>query len=431
MNPLVELWVASGLGAALFFAVGYSLAHVLRRTDQVMTDARLAHVQAELEHTQLAYAAQSREVDHLDHRVQRAEQSAGELSDALSQARAECVRLDKELRRHSSATERAAALERENGMLIAQVRARALTSTEAEASELRAKLESEEARSRQLEEELRAQKNVEQTPAVRRQLAELRQRIGETAKARAHWESRARALEAGSKLEMAAEATQAALTAEIQRLKREQRAARARELSERLTLLEQSATENVLLKKQRDALTTELRRMREDQVRASQLPPLTAAAPTSDFILPASSQREVKNSGVAPRMWQEHETLAGMLERQLALLVEHEPGVTAVLCDEQGLPLVGTGPERDQECVSVLTSLAHELSHRARDLVGLGSVELMEMVDSGGRALRVRFFDWEDQPMALGYVGRPQLVQSDDEARMVSTFPKLRVARSA
>lgn len=432
MNPLVELWIASALGAVLFFAAGYALCHVLRRTEQVMADSSFAHLRAELEHAQLAYAAQGRELDHLEHRTTRAEQSAADLSDALSDARAECARLDKELRRHTFASERASALERENGMLIAQVRARALTSTEAEVTELREKLERAEARSKELLDELRAQKSVDKAPAAQRQLAELRQRIGETAKARAHWESRARALEGATRVQAAADTANTALTLEVKRLERtaRQRAEQSRALAKRLTQLEHSATENALLRKQRDALTLELQRLREAQSPSEA--PLTASGPsTSGFILPAPDARELKQSGIAPRMLRDDETLGGMLSRQLALLVEREPGVTAVLSDEHGLPLVGTGPEQEQEGVSVLTAMLQGLAVRARELSGLGQIELMEMVDGGGRALRVRFFDWDGQALALGYVCRPRLAQSEGEARMVSTFPQLRAARSA
>jgi hypothetical protein len=433
MNPLVELWVASGLGAALFFAAGYSLCLVLRRTEQVVTESRLAHLRAEIEHVQLAYAAQGHEVDHLDHRAMRAEQSAAELSDALSQARAECLRLDKELRRHSHSTERASALERENAHLIAQVRARALSSTEAEVTELREKLERAEARARELSAELREQKSMDRSPAVQRQLAELRQRIAETAKARAHWESRARAMETTSVSQGAVEAANSALTLELQRLERtaRERAARIRVLSERIHELEHSARENASLQRQRDTLTFEQQRLQEDRSGASEAPSALSAPPASGFILPAANEREVKHSGIAPRMWSEDETLGAMLSHQVSLLAAEEPGATAVLSDEQGFPLVGTGSNEDQEAVSALTALSQELAGRARALVGLGRVELMEMVDSGGRALRVRFFDWDGQPLALGYLGRPHLVQSEGEARMVSTFPSRRAARSA
>jgi hypothetical protein len=402
MNPLVELWVASALGAALFFAAGYSSCLVLRRAEQLVTDSRVAHLRAEIEHVQLVYAAQGHEIDHLDHRAMRAEQSAAELSDALSQARAECLRLDKELRRHSHSTGRAAALEHENAQLVAQVRARALSSTEAEVMELREKLERAEARAREVSAELREQKSADRSPAVQRQLAELRQRIAETAKARAHWESRARSMETTSVSQGAVEAANSALTLEVQRLERtaRDRAARIRSLSERVQELERSASENAVLQKQRDSLTV-------------------------------PSEREVKHSGIAPRMWAQDETLGAMLSSQVSLLASLEPGATAVLSDEQGFPLVGTGSDEDQEAVSALTALSQELAGRARSLVGLGRVELMEMVDSGGRALRVRFFDWDDQPLALGYLGRPHLAESEGEARMVSTFPMRRAARSA
>jgi len=393
---MVALWLASALGAALFFAAGYSLHRVLRRTEQARVDSSSAQLRVELEHTQLVHAAQGREVEHLEQRATRAEQSAAELSDALSETRTECSRLDKELRRYTSAMERASALERENGRLVAQVRARALTSTEAEVTELRAKLERAEARSKEQQAELRAQKSVDKAPAVQRQLAELRQRIGETAKARAHWESRARVLENAAQAQEAADAQVAALTLELKRVERtaRERAAQSRALAERVAQLEYSAKKAVLLE-------------------------------------PAQGEREVKHSGIAPRMWQDDETLGAMLSTQLALLVEREPGVTAVLSDEQGMLLVGAGSEHDQEGVSALTALLQDLADRARELSALGRIELMEMVDVDGRALRIRFFDWDGQPLALGYVGRPHLTQSEGEARMVSTFPLRRTARSA
>jgi hypothetical protein len=432
MTPLIELWIASALGAALFFAAGYSLCLVLRRTEQVMSDSSLAHLRAELDHVQLAYAAQGREVDHLDHRATRAEQSAAELSDALSQSRAECTRLDKELRKHVHSTERAAALERENAHLIAQVRARALTSTEAEVKELHEKLQRAEARAKELAAELREQKSVDRSPAVQRQLSELKQRIAETAKARAHWESRARSLQASAQAHAEAEAASAALTLEVRRLEREarERAAQNRALSERVRQLQQSAQDSAL-EQQRDALRHELQLLRAGTTEPSEAPLAASAPPPSGLLPPAPGERAVKHSGIAPRLWHEGETLGDMLAYQLSLLAAREPGATAVISDEQGFTLVGTGSVQDQEAVSALTALIQELGGRARELVGFGSVELMEMVDASGRALRVRFFEWDAQPLALGYVGRPHLVQSEGEERMISSFPIRRMARSA
>jgi outer membrane murein-binding lipoprotein Lpp len=351
MTPLVELWIASVIGAGLFLATGIALARVMRHAEQVVEEAGRKRLEAELEQVRLALTAQTSHAAHLEQRLQSAEQSALTLSDALARSRARGL-----------------------------------------------------------------------SPEAREQLNELRRRIGETARAREHWQGQANDLRlASARAENAANLEKAALREELERIKGEQRERNAgrRSLLDQVARLEQAATENVLLKKERDSLASELSR------RDSTLPGeavARSAPPQSGFVLPAAHPRLI-SAGEA-----RDDTLAGILERQLSMLGAREPGVTAVLSDEQGLPLVGTGTESDQEGVSVLTSLVQDLSQRAHDLVGLDRVVLMEMVGTSGRALRVRFFEWDEQPLALGYLGARRLAQSDDEERMVSTFPKLRAS---
>ena len=73
----------------------------------------------------------------------------------------------------------------------------------------------------------------------------------------------------------------------------------------------------------------------------------------------------------------------------------------------------------------MLTSLAQELAMRVNEFVDLDRIERLELADVAGRALRVRFFDWEAQPLALGCLGKRSLVSNQDEETVVATFPKL------
>jgi hypothetical protein len=60
-----------------------------------------------------------------------------------------------------------------------------------------------------------------------------------------------------------------------------------------------------------------------------------------------------------------------------------------------------------------------------KEFVDLERIERMELADGAGRALRVRFFDWETHPLALGCLGKRSLVSSPDEEQAVSAFPQL------
>jgi chromosome segregation ATPase len=361
MTPLIQLWIASSAGATIFCSVGFLLARAMDRAEQGMVEAYLTRLRAELEHAQAAYATQGREVEHLEHRAQRAEQSASELSEALALARGECVRLDKELAGRALNSERSSLVELEN------------------------------------------------------------RRLQELAQASAHWQARAQELEASAKRTEAAEDQCAALSLELERLRKEQHesAGRVQSLSTRAARLDAQEKDNAQLKKQCEIMSNQLHRLRQSQTDASGL----------GHSVPALSVHTVSRS--AEPVSSTEQGLEAILLRQLSLLMLREQDVTAVLSDAHGLPLVGLGPARDQERVSVLTSIARALGSRTRELVGFEQVESLEIVEGGGRTLRVRFFDWMAQPLALGYLGAGRLLQSEAEERMISSFSPLRVVRSA
>jgi hypothetical protein len=180
------------------------------------------------------------------------------------------------------------------------------------------------------------------------------------------------------------------------------------------------------------SLAAEVQRLREGppkSVTASRPPAPASRAPTSHA--PTSQNASAlapgarRQSGMALRVREEDATLESNLQRHLSQLILREPDVTAVLSDPQGFALVGVGPQPAQDAVSAVTCLAHDLAQRVRDFTDLEAVELMELVDAKGRALRVRFFAYKDQSMALGSLGRRRLQSSDDEERMVSSVPEL------
>jgi hypothetical protein len=76
----------------------------------------------------------------------------------------------------------------------------------------------------------------------------------------------------------------------------------------------------------------------------------------------------------------------------------------------------------------VLTSLAQELATRAGEFIDLDAVKQMELVDARGKALRVRFFTWQEQPLALGCVGVSHLRPNSDEEQVVNGFPRVLMA---
>jgi hypothetical protein len=113
------------------------------------------------------------------------------------------------------------------------------------------------------------------------------------------------------------------------------------------------------------------------------------------------------------------------LKLHLGGLLAREPGLIAVLSDDNGFPVAGVGTDQQQEGVSVLTSLAQELAFRVKEFVDLERIERMELADVAGRSLRIRFFDWETHPIALACLGKRSLAANPEEERVVAAFPKL------
>jgi hypothetical protein len=130
-------------------------------------------------------------------------------------------------------------------------------------------------------------------------------------------------------------------------------------------------------------------------------------------------------SGTTRKVTEPENTLEASLKQHLSGLLGREPGLIAVLCDDNGFPVAGVGTDQQQESVSVLTSLAQELAFRVKEFVDLERIERIELADAAGRALRVRLFDWETQPLALACLGRRSLVANPDEELVVTAFPKL------
>jgi DNA repair exonuclease SbcCD ATPase subunit len=217
----------------------------------------------------------------------------------------------------------------------------------------------------------------------------------------------------------------AALLTDVKRLNDEQqeRALRIKMLTARVAELEAYAEQNAALRGERDGLRGELERLKG----ASEGPPRAPRAEPRALVdvNKAADHAKPAQSGTKRRVNDSELTLEFSLKQNLSHLMTREPSLIAVVSDDNGFPVAGVGSEHSQEGVSVLTSLAQELALRVNEFVDLDRIERMELADVAGRALRVRFFDWEAQPLALGCLGKRSLVSNQDEETVVATFPKL------
>jgi hypothetical protein len=227
-------------------------------------------------------------------------------------------------------------------------------------------------------------------------------------------------------LSVQVEGANATLSSDVKRLSEEQqeRNLRLKMMSHRITELEAYAEKNAELQGERDALEREVDRLRR-LAQGSLAPPrpgrATAEAPPSA----GASISRPSQSGTTRRIAESEDTLESNLQQHLMALMNREPGVIAVVSDDNGFPVSGVGTDQEQEGVSVLTSLAQQLAERVEEFVKLDGIERMELADASGRALRVRFFDWASQPLALGCLGKRTLVPNQDEELVVSSFPKI------
>jgi hypothetical protein len=412
MSALLGIWIASLVGAVLFFGTGFFLAR--SGTKGSLEQVRFQAQQTSSEQQQRARALESNLAQlhmHYEEERLRASQLTERLqagaarAEALTHAQAECRRLEGELQALKQELSRAEPLGQDIGLLKHQV-----------ATLSRARSESEQ-----------------RADARTREVADLKRKLALATNASTEWKGKAQKLgrDESAAPERAARASaalnsleeqSAALREELQASQREQREVQVRNgvLTSRVSELQAYADENMTLRSEREFLSNELAKLKRSQ---PEPPPDTIP----DEVVEQRRQA-VKESGTTRRVTSAEPTLESHLERHLYRLVQREPGITAVLSDENGFPVVGVGPEHLQEGVSVLTSLAQELATRAGEFIDLDAVKQMELVDARGKALRVRFFTWQEQPLALGCVGVSHLRPNSDEEQVVNGFPRVLMA---
>jgi hypothetical protein len=98
-----------------------------------------------------------------------------------------------------------------------------------------------------------------------------------------------------------------------------------------------------------------------------------------------------------------------------------------VLSDAQGLLLAGVGDNEIQGTIAALSSVARELTTRAAEFVELRP-KLIEVTDDAGRTLRIRLFQWEQEPIALASFGIGHGEPTREEETVITVFPTLMAA---
>jgi hypothetical protein len=409
VSPLTALWVASALGAFLFFASGILSADIVLRLLRLETRAApstlaanttaLARVPLEAEHASIYAAREEHLINELaeaQSQLTRHRREAEALRQQLEVEISTKAALDLELGLERARAENAGRLlgeSRESATLVPTLRKRLEEVEQSQATKARQGVESDE-KVRSLERELaRARADVE------RLSAQLAARVG----------SQTQSLEN-----------------DVKRLNEqlEERNLRVKMLTDRITELETYAEENASLRGERDALKRELERLRRTTRDSLASSPPAAPRVQVDTAGVAHIMRP-SQSGTTRRVPDSELTLESSLKQHLASLIAREPGLIAVLSDDNGFPVAGVGSDQQQESVSVLTSLAQELAFRVKEFVDLERIERMELADGAGRAIRIRFFDWESQALALGCLGKRSLAVNPDEERVVAAFPNL------
>lgn len=410
MSPLTALWVASVIGASLFFASGLLSAEVLQRifgrklellpVTDVAADTERERLSSEADLRAAAFAATE---EQLRGDATRAQEVARHVAQELDTARAELA-LERSAR---------AALERE---LAGQ----------------RAHLE--EANRRFTE----AQKSASLVPPLKKRLEEVEHSQATRARAAAQSDEKTRGLERElararddierleSQLAARVDTQTQSLVSDVKRLeeKQQERNLRVKMLEDRITELQSYAEENAALRGERDALRRDVERLRR-AARDSLAPPSAPPRVQVDHAGVVTHISRAAQSGTRRVHDTDEHTLESSLKQHLARLMSREPGLIAVLSDDNGFPVAGVGTDQQQESVSVLTSLTQELAFRVKEFVDLERIERMELADGAGRALRVRFFDWETQPLALACLGKRSLVANPEEEIVVTAFPQL------
>lgn len=419
MSPMTALWVASTVGAILFFASGVLSAEMFQRflgiESKATPDLARLH-EVEQRNAELLRAAELRAAEEERIRaaaMARQERLLNDIAEAQSIAQ-----------NHR----------REVEMLRQQLEVEIQTKASIDRELTQARTRGEEA-TRRLSE---SQKSSTLVPTLRKRLEEIEQAQATRARAAEQAEEKNRALERdltrargevtrlATQLSARVDTQTLSLENDIKRLNEEQqeRTLRIKMLTDRITELEAYAEENASLKAERDALQREVDRLRR-AAREAVAPP--ASAPPRVQVDPAGMANITRpnQSGTTRRVTDSENTLEASLKQHLSGLLGREPGLIAVLSDDNGFPVAGVGTDQQQEGVSVLTSLAQELAFRVKEFVDLERIERIELADAAGRALRVRLFDWETQPLALACLGKRSLVANPDEELVVTAFPKL------
>lgn len=419
MSPMTALWVASTVGAILFFASGILSADVFQRLLGI--ESKVAPDEQRL-----------REAEQLNAELVRSsELRAAEEERSRAAAMARQERLLNDIAEAQSIAQNH---RREVEMLRQQLEIEIQTKASIDRELTQARTRGEDA-TRRLSE---SQKSSTLVPTLRKRLEEIEQAQAARARAAEQAEEKNRALErdlARARGEVTRLATQLSarvdtqtlsLENDIKRLSDEQqeRTLRIKMLTDRITELEAYAEENATLKAERDALQREVDRLRRAAREAVVPPPSAPPRVQVDPVGMATITRP-NQSGTTRRVTDSENTLEASLKQHLSGLLAREPGLIAVLSDDNGFPVAGVGTDQQQEGVSVLTSLAQELAFRVKEFVDLERIERIELADAAGRALRVRLFDWETQPLALACLGRRSLVANPDEELVVTAFPKL------
>jgi hypothetical protein len=212
--------------------------------------------------------------------------------------------------------------------------------------------------------------------------------------------------------------------AEKERLERRERELMVRSglLGQRLAELERHAEENALLRSRVRELEALRQRatVLEARVRAAQarggIPAEPAAPPTS-----------VGSAGEPSPLV--GATVAGTLESGLLQVLETSRGISAVLADQRGFPLVGVGDRAHHEALEVLTSLAQELARQTTDLLPLGAARSVDVQGTGQAAVRVRLFSLGDEVLGLALLGPTEARDERAEDDALVHFTHILAAR--
>jgi hypothetical protein len=430
MSPLTALWFASVIGAGLFFASGVLSAEVLQRLWGVK--AKVAPLGAAVGHGSVELSGGNDEPQPAgelppqseprpanengtapDDRSRLAAFAANEVAEARTAARTHRMEAEALRQQLNVEIKTKAAIDRELVQERAHAReaSRRLVETHNSASlvpSLKQRLE--EFERAQATRARPAEQSEDKTRTLERDLARAR---GEIARLQT---------------QLAARVNEQTLTLEgdVKRLQQEraERTLRVKMLTTEWVAERQThAEENAALKGERDALRREVDRLRRttpDGLTPPSAPPRVQVDPAGMANITRPSQ-----SGTIRRVQESENTLEAGLMQHLSALLGREPGLIAVLSDDNGFPVAGVGTDQQQEGLSVLSSLVQELAFRVSEFVDLERIERLELADAAGRALRVRLFDWEAQPLALACLGKRSLLANPDEELVISAFPTL------